>query len=355
MRPILRRAGTELLSELLANGEGFSSDRSGAARLPRGDRQADCRHAAVSRRGWRDDSYSVIRKEFAFATTCFAHAAAVLLGSGLAQHNQGCSIARCRRWTRPQPTWRRGRPRRARRSFTHPATLLLEHFRKVAPPDRAAKWQERAAGGGAAQAVQVQQARGKQLEYRETRGAEQLLIQRGHDLDGVFRSVLARPSHGLHTPRHVQRERNPLAYDHFSRYFLSGILHLGYRGESFRAYRDLVWRGAWTSLLLQSPFGELPAGYRSAHHIWNEAEAAAMYEVSGASSHAQAVGQRLEGSGGRRCCPCRPSGAGLGRTERVTSQRTCIRSRRASATSVLAAHHLQSAGLFDVGGGLDVR
>ncbi len=25
---------------------------------------------------------------------------------------------------------------------------------------------------------------------------------------------------------------------------------------------DILWRGAWTSLFMRSPFGELPAGYR---------------------------------------------------------------------------------------------
>jgi len=39
------------------------------------------------------------------------------------------------------------------------------------------------------------------------------------------------------------------------------MLHLGYRSFNFTTYRDLMWRGAWTSLLLASPcsIAETPA------------------------------------------------------------------------------------------------
>jgi hypothetical protein len=75
----------------------------------------------------------------------------------------------------------------------------------------------------------------------------------------------------------------PLAYDAFARQFLAAILSRGYRGPRFAAYRDQLWRGAWTSLFMMSPSGELPAGGRSAHHIWNEAEAAVTYELYAAA------------------------------------------------------------------------
>jgi hypothetical protein len=71
----------------------------------------------------------------------------------------------------------------------------------------------------------------------------------------------------------------PFAYDGFSRYFLTGILHRGYTGKNHDFYRTQCWKGAWTSLLCQSPAGELPTGYRSAHHIWNEAEIAVINEI----------------------------------------------------------------------------
>ena len=71
----------------------------------------------------------------------------------------------------------------------------------------------------------------------------------------------------------------PFAYDGFSRYYLTMMLHRGYRGEQHDFYRNACWKGAWTALLCQSPFGEMPAGYRSSHHSWNEGEQAVIYEL----------------------------------------------------------------------------
>ncbi len=72
---------------------------------------------------------------------------------------------------------------------------------------------------------------------------------------------------------------NPLAYDQFARHYLTSMLAQGYRSYLHSTYRNILWRGAWTSLFTQSPFGESPTGYRSTHHIWNEAQQAVMFEV----------------------------------------------------------------------------
>jgi len=71
----------------------------------------------------------------------------------------------------------------------------------------------------------------------------------------------------------------PMVYDEFSRQYLATILSEGYNGPCAQFYRDRLWKGAWMSLFLQSPFGECPAGGRSAHHIWNEAQMAVTYEI----------------------------------------------------------------------------
>jgi hypothetical protein len=71
----------------------------------------------------------------------------------------------------------------------------------------------------------------------------------------------------------------PLAYDAFARYHLTGMLAAGYRGASSGALRDLLWRGAWNALFMMSGAGESPTGGRSAHHAWNEAQAAAIFET----------------------------------------------------------------------------
>ena len=79
----------------------------------------------------------------------------------------------------------------------------------------------------------------------------------------------------------------PLAYDGFPRYFITGMLERGYHGANFGFMRDWMWQGAWTMLMVQSPFGEMPTEFRSAHHIWNEAETARIFEVY-ASQYAKA-------------------------------------------------------------------
>ncbi len=76
---------------------------------------------------------------------------------------------------------------------------------------------------------------------------------------------------------------NPFAYDLFARHYLNGMLQFDYTGEHFLVLRDNLWRGAWTSLFMQSPFGELPAGFRSSHHIWNEAEQCVVFEIYAAA------------------------------------------------------------------------
>lgn len=70
-----------------------------------------------------------------------------------------------------------------------------------------------------------------------------------------------------------------LAYDHFPRMWLADMLGSGYDGRLAAGLREFLERGAWTSLFLQSPTGELPAGGRSSHHQWNEAAQCVTFEV----------------------------------------------------------------------------
>jgi hypothetical protein len=83
----------------------------------------------------------------------------------------------------------------------------------------------------------------------------------------------------LFTPWGMYRDPNdPMAYDHFARLWVLDLLDEGYRGRHAAVLEELVERGAWTSLFMQSPCGELPCGGRSAHHQWNEAQQAATCE-----------------------------------------------------------------------------
>lgn len=91
---------------------------------------------------------------------------------------------------------------------------------------------------------------------------------------------------------------NPLPYDLFARHYVTGMLFRGYRSFAFTSYRDILWKGAWTSLFMQSPTGEAPTGYRSSHHIWNEAEQAVIFEVY-ATAYARA-GRKQEAGAFKR-------------------------------------------------------
>ena len=81
------------------------------------------------------------------------------------------------------------------------------------------------------------------------------------------------------TPAGMYRDPNdPLAYDHFARLWVLDLVDERYSGPSAATLNALLERGAWASLLMQSPHGELPCGGRSAHHQWNEAEQAVTCE-----------------------------------------------------------------------------
>jgi hypothetical protein len=83
----------------------------------------------------------------------------------------------------------------------------------------------------------------------------------------------------LFTAWGMYRDPNdPMAYDHFARLWALDLLDGGYRGRHAAVLEILVERGAWMSLFMQSPRGELPCGGRSAHHQWNEAQQAVTFE-----------------------------------------------------------------------------
>jgi hypothetical protein len=82
------------------------------------------------------------------------------------------------------------------------------------------------------------------------------------------------------TPAGMYRDPgDPLAYDHFARLWVLDLLEEGYRGQHAKFLDACVERGAWASLFMQSPWGELPCGGRSSHHQWNEAEQAVTFET----------------------------------------------------------------------------
>lgn len=74
----------------------------------------------------------------------------------------------------------------------------------------------------------------------------------------------------------------PMAYDLFPRLWVADLVARGYSGPYSQELAEALRRGAITSLFMQSPSGELPAGGRSAHHQWNEAQQCVIFEISAA-------------------------------------------------------------------------
>lgn len=223
----------------------------------------------------------VEHREWQYATPCYAAAVAALADAGRADPEllesglraMDASVAAMAAY----------RPADAHGDFfTYPVMTALGLYRGHAPPQRIARWQRDLAGVDSYRL------------YRNTlRGKEPLF---NWNLVGTAGEFL-RASHGLardrrFTDRHLPAQLRhlddnglyrdpalPLAYDAFARYHLTALLAAGYRGEAYYVLRDRGARGAWTALFMMSGFGESPTGGRSAHHAWNEAQAAAIFET----------------------------------------------------------------------------
>lgn len=82
------------------------------------------------------------------------------------------------------------------------------------------------------------------------------------------------------TPEGLYRDPGtPLVYDAAARFNFSVLLGEGYRGPHRKALETLLRRGAWASLMMQSPAGDFPSGGRSSGHVWNDALECANFEL----------------------------------------------------------------------------
>ncbi len=84
---------------------------------------------------------------------------------------------------------------------------------------------------------------------------------------------------GLYQDGPLNMPNCPFAYDIVTRYHLTLMQLAGYAGETADVVKDLLWRGARSSLLMLSPLGEWPTRGRSSQHQWNEATAALIFTV----------------------------------------------------------------------------
>jgi hypothetical protein len=178
--------------------------------------------------------------------------------------------------------------------YTYPVMLAFDQFEKCAPPERVEQWRNLLGKIDPKTTYATYGGKANNWTLVHTAG-EYLRSLRGFTNQAYVAHILDIQRFHM-TPEGLYLEHGaPFAYDAFSRYFLTGMLQRGYRDDF---YQDACWKGAWTSLLMQSPFGEMPTGYRSAQHIWNEAELAKVYEIY-AAAYAKA-GKKAEAGAFKR-------------------------------------------------------
>lgn len=221
-----------------------------------------------------------VHREVQYSTPCYAWAATALIVSGKRPDLLDSAIAALenalQQLAEAKPADRHGD------FFTFPAMLAYEHLRDRVPLEHRQKWDQ------LLRTIDPYRAyRDVLTETRRTVhnwnvvaiAGEFLRHQQGFtDLSFVERHLEVQLQH--FTVEGLYRDPNvPMAYDHFPRHFLAAMLERGYAGRHKAALNELLERSSWTSLLIQSPCGELPTGGRSAQHQWNEAMQCVTYEI----------------------------------------------------------------------------
>ncbi len=164
--------------------------------------------------------------------------------------------------------------------YTYPLMMALPLYTPLAAPERVARWRENLRQLDPARAYSDMKTASNwvivNLSGDYLRAAAGLA-----PMDSVDERLATRFQYFSDWGSYQEGAAGP--YDHFARYFLAGILQQGYQGRHFERLRDLIWKGAWTSLFLMSPTGEFPTAGRSSHHIWNEAQSCVTYEIYAAA------------------------------------------------------------------------
>lgn len=228
----------------------------------------------------------VKKMEFAYSTPCYAHAVATLAAEGfntdpeLIRSGQKALSIAIKDMVEGKCANNHGD------FYTYPVMLALRQFQKILTADQIENWMKGVAGIDPAKIYRMFDSDKNNWSVVNAAG-EFLRSLKGLTSLAYTDRILAKQQSCFTSLGLYQEEGNPFAYDAFCRYFVSGLLHNGYRGPLFSWYRDVAWKGAWTSLMIQSPFGELPTCFRSSQHLWNEAELACVYEVY-ASAYAKA-------------------------------------------------------------------
>lgn len=224
-----------------------------------------------------------LNREFQYSTPAFAHAAATLVAySGRSDLVEAAALALD--WS----AWTLAERQAASAHEDFFAPMIAHSIRLLTPfvpAARSARWaddigrfepfQTYRAGIGANNWNIVAASGEAMFQMQGLRAANHRFVEA---------SFAAQGRH-FDTPYGLYLE-GPMAYDHFPRLWLAGLIARGYSGAYHDELTETLRRASLTSLFMQSPTGELPAGGRSAHHQWNEAEQCVTYEVFAAQAMA---------------------------------------------------------------------
>jgi hypothetical protein len=227
-------------------------------------------------------------REFQYSTPCFAHAVAVLCGSGFITDNtllqagiKAMDAAIAHMLNNDVPDGHGD-------FFTVPLMHAYWNFKSVVDTTKYATWRTNLGKinpsvvyhNSAPNWIGINMT-GEFLRYVEgltsiTYVQDRILYQITRmGLDGTYQDSYSPET----TAAIPNTDGNSVAYDNVARAVLTIVATRGYQGTYYQELRSHLSRGAWTGLMYQSPFGEVPTGMRSAHHFWNEAEAAMNYEM----------------------------------------------------------------------------
>ena len=215
-----------------------------------------------------------------YTTPCYAHSIAVLVASSYIGKDEVLAQSGIKALEVSLEDMRYARVNGNHGDFyTWPAMLAYELYKPYVSAERLKQWNEK---------IKDIKIENLYATYDKQEGNNWVLVHTAGEFlrasNGFTSFEYMEKMLGLQLPNFTalgmyNEWGNPMAYDLFARHYLSGMLFRNYKGEYLDLLKNHLWKGAWTSLFMQSPFGELPTGYRSSHHIWNEAEQCVVFEI----------------------------------------------------------------------------
>ncbi len=178
--------------------------------------------------------------------------------------------------------------------YTWPAMFALNLFKGIADEERYEKWSDNIAKMNPEKFYRTYLNAGNNWNVVNLAG-EFLRFKQNYTSMSYIDTCLKYQLYHFTDYGMYEEHGEPLPYDLFARHYISGMLALGYHGAFYDQYKEKAGKGAWISLFLQSPNGELPTGFRSSQHIWNEAEQCVIFEIY-ATEYAKAGKKEMAGA-----------------------------------------------------------